>query len=113
VIVEDTGAGQRSTGKGLVYAGAGLAVVGGVLAGAGAGIGYGKGLDKKNVPGDQLGTVVAARTLTTVGFVGMGIGAVTAAVGAILWGTAAPEPVTQISVVPAVGGGVVQFGGRF
>lgn len=113
LTVEDTGAGQRSAGKGLVYAGAGLAVVGGVLAGVGAGIGYSKELNMRNVPADQLGTVVAARTLTTVGFVGLGLGAVTAAVGAVLWGTAAAAPVTQVSVVPMSGGGVVQWGGRF
>lgn len=39
LIVEDTGAGQRSAGRGLVYGGAGVLVVGGVLAGVGAGMG--------------------------------------------------------------------------
>lgn len=113
LIVEDTGAGQRSMGKGVLYAGAGLALVGGVLAGVGGGIGHSQGVAGKDVPEAQLGTILGARTLTTVGFVGLGLGAVTAAVGAVLWGTAAPAPVTQLSVVPAVGGGVVQFGGRF
>ena len=57
--------------------------------------------------------MVTARTLTTVGFVGVGVGALTAVVGAIVWGTAAPAPVTNVSLVPLSGGGVVQFGGQF
>ncbi len=113
LVVEDTGAGKRSTGKGLVYAGAGVALVGGVLAGVGAGIGFGQDLNQRNVPSDRLGSVATARTLTTVGFIGLGLGAVTAVVGAILWGTAAPQPVTQVSVVPMSGGGVVLLGGQF
>lgn len=111
LVVEDAGAGQRNAGKGLVYGGAGALVVGGVLAGVGAGIGYGQNLDGQNVPEQQLNTVVTARTLTTVGFVAMGVGAVSAAIGAILWGTAAPPP--SVAVVPVNGGGVVQFGGEF
>ena len=40
LLVEDTGAGQRSAGKGIVIAGGAVAVVGGVLAGVGGAIGY-------------------------------------------------------------------------
>lgn len=114
LIVEDTGAGQRAAGKGLLFAGAGVAVVGGVLAGIGAGIGYSAQLN-----GDRAGSVEAAKqlgtaqALTTAGFVGLGVGALAAVVGGIVWGTAAPAPVTNVSVVPTAGGGVVQFGGRF
>ena len=113
LVVEDLGAGQRSVGRGLVFAGAGVAVVGAVLASVGAGIGYGKDLNMKNVPSSERDAVVAAQTLTAVGFVGLGLGGVTAAIGGVLWGTAAPAPISNVSVVPMAGGGVVQFGGRF
>ncbi|MDP2273738.1 MAG: hypothetical protein Q8N23_15445 [Archangium sp.] len=113
LLVEDTGAGQRSAGKGLVIAGGAVAVVGGVLAGVGGAIGYGKNLNGQNVPPGEIDSVITARTLTTVGFVGVGVGALTVVVGAIVWGTAAPAPLTNISVVPLSGGGVVQFGGQF
>ena len=86
------GGGQRSAGKGLLIAGAGVAVVGGVLAGIGAGIGYGQDLNQKNVPPEKLETVVTARTLTTVGFVALGVGGAAAVIGAVLWGTAAKPP---------------------
>lgn len=114
LVVEDKGAGQRSAGKGLVYAGAGVAVLGGVLAGVGAGMGYSVQLsgDKARTPEDAR-TLSMGQTLTTVGFVGLGLGAATTAVGAILWGTAAPAPVSSVSVMPTAGGGMVQFGGRF
>ena len=113
LFIDDTGAGQRSAGKGMVIAGGAVAVVGGVLAGVGGAIGYGKNLNDKNVPPGELDTVLVARTLTTVGFVGAGVGALTAVVGVIVWGTAAPTPLTNVSVVPLSGGGVVQFGGQF
>lgn len=114
LVVEDLGAGQRSTGKGLLFAGAGVAVAGGVLAGIGGGIGYTVGLNAGNVPDEQkLKSIVMARTLTTVGFVALGVGGAAAAIGAVIWGTAAKAPATQISVVPMSGGGVVQFGGQF
>lgn len=114
LIVEDPGAGQRAMGNGTLYVGAGVAVVGGVLAGVGAGLGYTAARD-----GDHFGSTAAAqqaatgRTLATVGFIGLGAGAVTAAVGAILRVTARSPPTTQLSVVPVAGGGVFQVGGRF
>lgn len=114
LVVEDTGKGQRSAGQGLVYVGAGVAVVGGVLAGVGAGIGYSAKLngDRASSP-DTARSLATAQALTTVGFVGLGVGAVAAVAGAVLWGTSAPPPVSTISVIPMAGGGVVQFGGRF
>lgn len=108
----DTGAGQRIAGKGLLFAGAGVALVGGVLAGVGAGVGYGLSLEQQEVPASRLQAINTARALTSVGFVGAGVGAASAVVGAILLGTA-PPPVSRVSVVPIVGGGVVQFGGQF
>lgn len=114
LVVEDTDAGQRSVGKGTLAVGAGLAVVGAALAGIGGGVGY-----SAKHSGDHAGSTAAAQqvetaqALTTVGFVALGAGVVTVAVGAILWGTARPPPVAQVSVVPVAGGGVVQFGGRF
>lgn len=113
LVIEDTGAGQRNAGKAMTYVGAGVAIVGAGLAVAGAGMGYGLGLSDANVPPASLETIRTARTLTTVGFVGLGVGALTAGIGAVLWGTAAPPPVTQVTVVPTAGGGVVQLGGTF
>ncbi len=113
LFVEDTGAGQRSAGKGMVIAGGVVAVAGAVVAGVGGAIGYGKNLNDRNVPPGEIDSVITARTLTTVGFIGVGAGALTAVVGAILWGTAAPAPVSNIAVVPLSGGAVVQFGGQF
>ena len=111
--VVDSGAGQRSAGTGLLYAGAAVAVAGGVLAGVGGGLGYGLRLEQQEVPASRLPAINTARALTGAGLAGVGLGAVTAVVGAIVLGTAAPAPVARISVVPMVGGGVVQLGGRF
>jgi|GEM_PF-1165994 hypothetical protein len=114
LVIEDTGAGQRSVGKTLVYVGGGVAVAGAVVAGVGAAVGYGAPRSADNsVARDpaaeaSLGT---ARTLTTVGFIGLGVGALTGIVGAVLWGTAAPAP--QVAVTPVAGGAVVQLGGTF
>ncbi len=113
LVTEDSGAGARAAGQGLVFGGAGIAVVGAVLAAVGGLNGSALGLQNEPVPFAKLDALTSARTLTTVGFVGLGVGAVSAAVGAILWGTAGAAPVTQVSVVPTVGGGVVQLGGRF
>ena len=109
----DVGEGQRNAGKGLLYAGLGVGVVGGVLAGVGAGIGGGvdRTMDGEIVAGQE-GNAFLGRTLCTVGFIGAGVGAVTAIVGAVVWGTAAPPPV-QTSVAPVAGGAVVQIGGTF
>lgn len=113
LLVEDEGAGQRSAGKGILVTGLGVGVVGGVLAAVGAGIGYGteRGTDGAVVEG-QVQNAQLGQTLATVGFIGAGVGAVTAVVGAIVWGTAKPPPV-QASVSPTAGGAVVQFGGTF
>lgn len=116
VIIEDTGAGQRSLGKTVLYVGAGVAAVGGIMAAVGGGVGgsiaRGSRMDwaADEAAVKQLQT---GQTLATIGFVGLGVGAVTAAVGAVLWGTAAPAPVAQVSVVPVSNGAVVQLGGRF
>lgn len=114
IIVEDTGAGQRNAGKALVFVGGGVAVVGAIIAGVGGGIG---GSAPKT--GMFADTTMAAEqlrtgsTLATVGFIGLGVGAATAAVGAVLWGTATPPPVSQVTVVPVTNGAVVQLGGAF
>lgn len=112
-VIQDAGAGQRSVGKALVYSGGAVALVGALVAGAGAGIGYRQDLKQMNVPAGQVETLATAKTLTAVGFVGIGVGALAAGVGAILWGTAAPAPLTQVSVLPMTGGGVVLLGGEF
>jgi hypothetical protein len=49
----------------------------------------------------------------TIGVTSLAVGAGTAALGAILFATAAPEPMKQLGVVPIEGGAVVQFGGTF
>lgn len=114
LVVDDKDAGKRMAGQVLAIGGGAVFVVGGVLALTGGIMGHSQGLDGRNVPPTQLDDVVGARTLTTVGFIGLGVGAVTAGLGAILWGTSAPAPVTSVAVVPLNGGGgVVQFGGQF
>jgi hypothetical protein len=118
IIVEDTGAGQRNAGKVLVFVGAGLAAVSGIVAGVGGGIGGSAAttpIGSELVAADEMAerNLVTGRTLATVGFVGLGVGAATAAVGAILWGTAAKPPVSSVSVVPNANGAVVQLGGTF
>lgn len=113
LIVEDTGAGQRSAGRALLYGGAGLAVVGGVLAGAGCGVGCGVTPNANGtIPEGQLEAARTGRALMTAGFVGLAAGAAVAGLGAILWGTAAPPP-AAVTLVPVSGGGVVQIGGQF
>lgn len=112
-VIHDAAAGQRSAGKALVYSGGAVALAGALVAGAGAGIGYRQDLKQMNVPAEQVETLATAKTLTAVGFVAVGAGALAAGVGAILWGTAAPAPLTQVSVLPVVGGGVVLLGGEF
>lgn len=113
VTVQDTGRERRSVGKGVVIAGAAAAAAGGVLAGVGAGVGFGQEVNQRNVTPAQLEDLVTARTLTTIGFIGIGAGALTAAIGAILWGTAPAAP-AQVSVLPVHGGGgVVVVGGHF
>lgn len=115
--VVDTGAGQRTAGTALLIGGAGVALVGAVLAASGAGLGFGSRtqVDGKWVAKSPTAAsdVLTAQSLTTVGFVGLGVGAATAAVGAVLLGTAPSAPVQSVSVVPMTGGGVVQFGGTF
>jgi hypothetical protein len=116
--VVDTGAGQRSVGTALLVAGGGLAVVGGIFAGVGGGIGGGAvtqsiGMMRVASSVGDAEKLATGRALTTVGFVGLGVGAATAAVGAVLLGTAPAAPVQSVSVVPMTGGGVVQFGGTF
>jgi hypothetical protein len=118
LVIEDTGAGQRSAGKALVYVGAGVAVIGGIVAAVGAGVAPASattplnGKVYANTPGDaqQLRT---ASSLATSGLIAVGVGALTAGVGAVLWGTAAPPPKTTMTVVPMVNGAVVQLGGTF
>lgn len=115
LVVDDAGASSRSAGKALVYVGAGVAVVGAVIAGVGGSIGA--SAPRKGVypsTDEAVAQLALGRTTTAVGFVGLGVGAVTAAVGAVVWGTAAPEPKTQVNVVALRdGGGMIQIGGRF
>ena len=112
--VEDLGAGQRMAGKGLVYGGAGVAVLGGILATVGCGVGCAvTPTSQGSVPAGQLEALRTGQTLTTVGLVSLGVGGVAAGIGALLWATAAPAPVASVTVLPVAGGGVVQLGGRF
>lgn len=112
IVVADPDEGQRALGRRLVYGGAGLTVLGLACAGAGAAFGFSAplkgGSASTNEAAQQLAT---GKLLTTVGFVGAGVGALTALFGATLRGTANEAPV--IGVSPVVGGGVVQVGGEF
>ena len=102
--------------QGLFIAGLAVGAVGGIIAAVGGGVGSavqhqeGTGYIR---PAD-LNSAVAGRALTTAGFIGAGVGAATAIVGAIVWGTApAEKPKTEITVTPMTGGAMVQVGGQF
>jgi hypothetical protein len=114
LVVEDLGAGQRSAGKVMVFSGASLAAVGGIIAGVGCGVGCGVTPTKDgSIPEGQFDAARSGRNLMTVGVIGLVAGAVVAGVGAVVWGTAAPPPVGSIAFVPVAGGGVLQIGGQF
>ena len=112
VALVDTGAGQRSAGKVLVIGGAGVAVLGAVLLGVGQGIGGSLGVVSGNVPEAKVSDFQAARTLTGAGLVTLGVGAVAAAAGAVLWAIA-PAPPVKVSAVPMQGGVMLGFQGEF
>lgn len=110
----DTGAGQRAAGTGMLIGGVGVAAVGAVLAAVGCGIGCavplsanGAVTDRNDIPKLQTGA-----GLMGSGFAALGVGAGVAVIGSIVLASA-PAPVKAISVVPAAGGAVVQFGGSF
>lgn len=112
IVVADPDEGQRSLGRRLVYAGAGLTVIGLACAAAGAGFGYGAGRT-----GNAASNVEAARQasngklLTTIGFTAAGVGVVAALLGVTLKGISADAP--TVGLVPASGGGSVWLGGSF
>lgn len=104
-----TSSGPRSVGQGLVIAGGGVAVIGAVLFGIGQGMGGSLTPNlEKNLPREQLGSFVSARTLSTAGVVCAAVGAASALVGGILWGTSPKESKVSAAVVPQAGG--VTFG---
>lgn len=115
VEARDTGAGQRAAGQGLFATGLAVAAAGGIVAAIGGAVGgsvqpqQGTGFVRQA----DLNSVVTGRALTTAGFIGVGVGAATAIVGAIVWGTAPAKPRTEISVTPVAGGAMVQVGGNF
>ncbi len=111
VPVEDDSP-QRVAGQGLLFGGLAVAVAGGVVTAVGAGVGGGVQSDG-NGNAASLRDVAernTANTLLTIGLVGVGVGAVAAVVGGILWGTA-PQP--SVSVAPVPGGAMLQIGGSF
>lgn len=111
LVVEDMGSGQRQNGKIVLFAGAGLAAVGAVLAGIGGGIGAGAAHDGSFVTSEEAARQVkTGQTLTTVGFVGLGLGVAAGAVGALMW-SSAPGP--SVALVPFPGGGAVHVAGQF
>lgn len=112
-IARDEDAAKRTAGKALFGAGLGVVVVGGVLAGVGAGMGYGVRKDSnQQVTVEGAATATTARTLNTAGIVAAGVGGAAFVVGAILWGTSKPAPAT-VSVTPLAGGAYVQVGASF
>lgn len=110
--VVDTGAGQRAAGQVLVIGGAGVAVVGAVLFGAGAGLGGSLGVVGGNVPADKVGDWRTAQALSGAGLVTLGVGAVAAAIGGIVWATAPTAPV-KVTAAPLAGGAMVGLQGEF
>lgn len=115
--VKVTPSGPSPVAKGLVYAGAGVAVAGLATLVAGAGIGGSAGkttLENGDVYAadpQAAGNLATGRTLTTVGFVGLGLGAAAAAVGAVLWATTPGAP--QVTFMPTAQGGALVVGGSF
>lgn len=102
--------------KGLVFGGAGLAVVGAILAAAGAGIGGAAplvdvGSQRFAQSAEAASQLAAGRTLTGGGLVGLGVGAVAAAIGVVQWVTVSGA--AQVALVPTSQGGVLTMGGSF
>ncbi len=103
--------------KTLVYAGAGVAVAGLAAAIAGAAVGGGAGKLRVGNEGlyatdaEAAANLATGRTLTTVGFVGLGLGAAAAAVGAVLWASTPSSP--KVTFVPMAQGGAFVVGGSF
>lgn len=108
----DTGLGQRTAGQVLVIGGAGVAVVGAVLLGAGQGIGGSLGVTQGNIPADKVNDYRTAQTLTGAGLVTLGVGAVAAAIGGVVWATAPAAPV-KVTVAPMAGGAMIGLQGEF
>jgi hypothetical protein len=115
--VKVTPSGPSPVAKGLVYAGAGVAVAGLATLVAGAGIGGSAGkttLENGDVYAadpQAAANLATGRTLTAVGFVGLGLGAAAAAVGAVLWATTPGAP--QVTFMPTAQGGALVVGGSF
>ncbi|MFO0599267.1 MAG: hypothetical protein U0228_28430 [Myxococcaceae bacterium] len=108
---------QADLGLGLVVAGGGVVVVSAVLASVGCGLGCGVATDLGSVPQSKLGDFNTARTLAPIGLVGLGVGAATAVVGAVLLATA-PKPagtveLKSVGVAPVAGGVAFSVGGAF
>lgn len=115
VVVVDVNEGRRTIGTGVLVAGAGAVLIGGIIAGVGCGIGckVSANVDANgNLAGSDLDAAKTGRTLTGAGFAIGGVGVVAAALGAVLIGIS-PEPSRQIAIAPVQGGAMVQFGGNF
>lgn len=97
-------------GKTLLGVGLGVAAVGGIIWGVGGGVAGGLKPNQGSVAPDQVGTFQTARTLSTVGIVGLGVGAAAAAVGAVLWTTA---PKLQVSLEMGRGSSGIAVSGAF
>jgi hypothetical protein len=97
-------------GKTLLGVGLGVAAVGGIIWGVSGGVAGGLKPNQGSVPSDQVGTFQTARTLSTVGIVGLGVGAAAAAVGAVLWTTA---PKVQVSLEMGRGSSGIAVSGAF
>ncbi|MFZ5442773.1 MAG: hypothetical protein ACOZQL_22375 [Myxococcota bacterium] len=112
IVPVDTGEGQRTAGQVLLIGGAGVAVVGAVLLGAGQGIGGSLGVMDGNIPADKVNDYRTAQTLTGAGLVTLGVGAAAALVGGIVWATAPAAPV-KVTAVPTAGGAMFGIQGEF
>lgn len=116
-VTKPASSGPSPVAKALVYAGAGAAVAGLAALVAGAGVGGAAGkTDLGNgavyaTDAQAAANLATGRTLTTVGFVGLGLGAAAAAAGAVLWATSSSGP--QVTFVPTAQGGALVVGGSF
>ena len=110
--VEDTGAGQRTTGRAIFIAGTAAAAGSGAFLAAGQVMGGQLTPDAQlNLPLGQLPTFQSARTFTSAGLIGLAAGSVTAAVGAFVWGLA-PGSV-NVSAMAGPQGATISVQGAF
>jgi hypothetical protein len=112
VVASDEGAPWRLGGKVALGVGAGSAVIGLVVLSVGLGQSGSIKVVDGNVPLSRRSDEYTAFALQNTGGAMLGIGAVVAAAGAVIW-LLAPEGAAQVSLAPTAHGGSVVLGGTW